>query len=107
MKINNIKVCATFCIALNPISCWAMRDLFAIDQHYLALHPLKAVIIDDLTFLGAIILQGKQVGFISDPLGNVYNVTLGQCISELNFKIINILNDKILLSNGQRFVAIK
>lgn len=107
MKFKNIIVCITFCITFNSISCWATRDIFAIDQHYLALHPLKAVIIDDLTFLGAIIQQGEQVGFISDPLGNVYNVTLGQCLSESNLKIINILNDKILLSNGQRFVAIK
>jgi Tfp pilus assembly protein PilP len=84
----------------------AVRDIFSLEQKLLAFDPLEKANIEDLSFVGAIITKQKQIGFIKDPLGNVYSILLGQFLTSAKNKVIKILPDQIIVANGQSFEVI-
>lgn len=61
------------------------------------LTPLQAYDLNELRLVGVIILPGKKVAMIEDPLGKGYNVTVGILIGKNDGKVVDILKDEVVV----------
>ena len=87
--------------------CYGVRDIFNIEVHCFNKPLISIVSLGDLQFKGAIIENDQGIGFIEDSLGNIYQLRLGQTVGDSSAKVIRILRDEILLSDGQHYTVLK
>lgn len=83
----------------------AGKDLFLPKEKYLILNPLSLQQPSNLIFKGAV-LANYQLAFVGDVQGHVYQVTLAQEVGVTRARVIKIMRDKVVLSDGQRYYII-
>jgi CO dehydrogenase/acetyl-CoA synthase beta subunit len=85
----------------------AMRDPFSIENACYVRCDLNSLQPDDLSFVGAIKFLDHSVGLVEDPKGQVCQINTGSHLGSKNYEVVDILEDQILLSDGQQYLVIK
>lgn len=84
-----------------------MRNPFVMEARTFNESVLMRISVSDLTYVGVITLQKELIGFVKDPAGNFYALKLGQRLGLKNEKIVSILDNKIIFTDGSRFTIVK
>jgi hypothetical protein len=88
-------------------TCLGMRDPFLTDDRVINESALNRMLVADLSFVGTVALPGNAIGFVEDPLGNLYQLKIGQKLGPCREEVMDILQDKIILTNGHHYTIIK
>lgn len=84
-----------------------IRDPFSLEQLQNYICDLNKLPFEDLNFVGALHEEKLIRALIADPLGHICNITIGAKIQLNQYEVVDILEDEIVLFDGQRYVAIK
>jgi hypothetical protein len=87
--------------------CFASRDPFTLEQRATVGCNLQETNADDLSFVGAVQLIDVTIGFVSDTVGNICQLKVGQSIGNKKSEVLRILPDQIVISDGQHYIIIK
>lgn len=108
MRVAKFLTLAVCCVLfLYSATSSAIRDIFCLEQKLWVQYPLLATHLEDIIFLGTVTQTKQSLGFVKDPIGNTYVITVGQQIGSVRAKVMQILNDQIVVADGQRFIIIK
>ncbi len=84
-----------------------MRDPFSVTNACYVSCDLNTLQPDDLSFVGAIKYLDHSVGLVEDPKGQICQISVGKLLGSKKYEVVDILEDQILLSDGQQYLLIK
>lgn len=102
-----MRVLVVAFLLFSPNIAAVIRDPFSLEQLQNYICDLNKLPFEDLYFVGAIHEKNLIRALIGDPLGHICNVTIGARVQLNQYMVVDILEDEIVLFNGQRYVAIK